>query len=73
MTQTNGVTQPPPTFGPTINEIKVSAQKESKITGVTLYTERAEVAREVKFQVVTGQNKLIISGLSSYLDGTSLR
>lgn len=65
--------QPPPTFCPIINEINVSAEKESRIIGVTLYPTQAEVTREVTFRVATGQNKVIVSDLSSYLDPSSLR
>lgn len=70
----NGESQPPPpTFNAAVTIIEIPAEKESRITGVTLYTGRAEVTREVRFSVGTGQNKVIINGLSSFLDDTTLR
>ncbi|KAF9448148.1 hypothetical protein P691DRAFT_775622 [Macrolepiota fuliginosa MF-IS2] len=73
MAQTNSDSQPPPTFRASVNAIEISAEKESKVTGVTVYTGRAEVTREVKFSVETGQNKITILHLSSSLDAATLR
>jgi hypothetical protein len=56
-----------------VNDIQISAERQSKITGVTLYGGRAEVTREVQVSVGTGQNKITVTDLSSYLDETTLR
>ncbi|KAJ3564033.1 hypothetical protein NP233_g8558 [Leucocoprinus birnbaumii] len=66
-------TQPPPTFTAQVNSIQISAEDESKVTAVTLYTGRAEVTREIRVSVKTGQNKVTILRLSSSLDAATLR
>lgn len=53
--------------------ITLSAKDNSKITGVSVYSGRAEVTRLFKFSLKTGQNQVIINGLPNALDAESLR
>ncbi|KAJ7119770.1 hypothetical protein C8R44DRAFT_706692 [Mycena epipterygia] len=65
-------TDPPPAFEPT-GSIELQSITDSKITGVSLYSSRAEITRLYKFAVKTGQNQVNISGLPNILEAESLR
>jgi hypothetical protein len=65
-------TEAPPPFKPG-DAIQLSAVDDSKITGVSVYTGRAEITRLFKFKVQTGQNQVNINGLPNGLDHDSLR
>ncbi len=56
-----------------IEDIELSAQFDSKITKVRLYTQCAEIVRVCKFKVDAGQNQVHLSGLPKVLDSESLR
>ncbi len=73
MEQLSGDSVSPPTFKATVNDIYISAEKQSKVAGVTLYAGRAEVTREVRLSVVTGQNKVRITELLSSMKGSTMR
>ncbi|KAG5641474.1 hypothetical protein DXG03_005126 [Asterophora parasitica] len=62
----------PPSFQP-INAIELVSKESSKITGVSVYSGRAEVTRSFKFNVKTGQNQVTVNGLPNVLDRDSLR
>ncbi|KAG5640964.1 hypothetical protein DXG03_006525 [Asterophora parasitica] len=62
----------PPSFQP-INAIELVSKENSKITGVSVYSGRAEVTRSFKFDVKTGQNQVTVNGLPNVLDQDSLR
>ncbi|TDL13136.1 hypothetical protein BD410DRAFT_833371, partial [Rickenella mellea] len=62
----------PPPFEP-INLVEISSLENSKITGVSLYSGRAEITRLYKFKIKTGQNQVTIIGLPRVLDQSSLR
>ncbi|KAJ7119742.1 hypothetical protein C8R44DRAFT_624324 [Mycena epipterygia] len=62
----------PPAFEPT-SSIELQSVTDSKITGVSLYSSRAEITRLYKFAVKTGQNQVNISGLPNILEAQSLR
>ncbi|KAL0946119.1 hypothetical protein HGRIS_012384 [Hohenbuehelia grisea] len=62
---------PPPKFE--VNTIDVVSVESSKITGVSLYSGRAEITRLYALSVPTGQNQVKISGLPNVLDHSSLR
>ncbi|KAL0946274.1 hypothetical protein HGRIS_012526 [Hohenbuehelia grisea] len=61
----------PPPFQ--VNTIELVSVESSKITGVSVYSGRAEVTRAYRFAVKTGQNQVKISGLPNVLDHDSLR
>ena len=65
------VPEPPP-FGP-VNVIELDSVADSTISGVSVYSSRAEITRVFKFNIATGQNQLHISGLPRVLDPDSLR
>ncbi|KXN91234.1 hypothetical protein AN958_01756 [Leucoagaricus sp. SymC.cos] len=66
--------RPPPTFNAAVNDIQVSARRQRKVTVVTVYGGRAEVTREVRVSVETGQNNLVtVTGLTSSLDWATMR
>jgi uncharacterized protein (TIGR02231 family) len=46
---------------------------ESKITGVTVFLNKAQVTREVKTRVDAGKSNLILKGLTSQLDQQSIQ
>ncbi|TDL26898.1 hypothetical protein BD410DRAFT_782988 [Rickenella mellea] len=62
----------PPPFGLT-NVMEISSIENSKITGVSLYSGRAEITRLYKLKIKTGQNQVIIKGLPTSIDQSSLR
>ena len=62
----------PPPFQP-VNVIELDSVTDSTITGVSVYSGRAEVTRLFKLNIKTGQNQLSISGLPKVLDQESLR
>ncbi|KAF9465725.1 hypothetical protein BDZ94DRAFT_1320026 [Collybia nuda] len=53
--------------------IELNSVVDSKITGVSVYTGRAEVTRVFRFSVQMGQNQLTINGLPNVLEPDSLR
>ncbi|KAJ2933436.1 hypothetical protein H1R20_g3660, partial [Candolleomyces eurysporus] len=53
--------------------VQLESAVDSKITGVSVYSDRAEVSRAFRFPVKTGQNQVIISGLPKALNHDSLR
>ncbi|KAJ2933422.1 hypothetical protein H1R20_g3674, partial [Candolleomyces eurysporus] len=53
--------------------VQLESTVDSKITGVSVYSDRAEVNRVVRFSVKRGQNQAIISGLPNALSHDSLR
>ncbi|RDB15220.1 Protein F37C4.5 [Hypsizygus marmoreus] len=61
----------PPPFQP--SNIELVAKDDSTISGVSVYSGRAEVTRIFKFKVQTGQNQITVNGLPSVLDQESLR
>ncbi|KAJ7119768.1 hypothetical protein C8R44DRAFT_737530 [Mycena epipterygia] len=65
-------TDQPPAFEPT-GSIELQSVTDSKITGASLYSSRAEITRLYKFAVKTGQNQVNISGLPNILEAQSLR
>jgi hypothetical protein len=65
-------TDHPPAFEPT-GSIELQSVADSKIIGVSLYSNRAEITRLYKFSVKTGQNQVNISGLPNVLEAESLR
>ncbi|KAJ7713008.1 hypothetical protein B0H16DRAFT_1623171 [Mycena metata] len=62
----------PPAFEPA-GSIELQSLVDSKIIGVSLYSNRAEITRVYKFTVKTGQNQVNISGLPNILEAESLR
>lgn len=62
----------PPPFQP-VNVVELDSLNDSKISGVSVYTGRAEVTRVFKFEIKTGQNQVNISGLPTALDRDSVR
>ncbi|KAJ7046404.1 hypothetical protein C8F04DRAFT_1387935 [Mycena alexandri] len=62
----------PPAFEP-VGSIELRSLVDSKIIGVSLYSNRAEITRVYKFAVKTGQNQVNISGLPNILEAESLR
>lgn len=72
MSQVATVDEPPP-FQSSVNVIELDSVADSTITGVSVYSERAEITRLFKFNIKTGQNQLNISGLPGVLDQESLR
>lgn len=71
MSQTTTL-EDPPAFQP-VNVIELDSVTNSTITGVSVYSSRAEIKRLFKFNIATGQNQLNISGLPKVLDQDSLR
>jgi len=71
MSPENTVDEPPP-FQP-VNVIELDSVTDSTITGVSVYSSRAEITRLFKFNITTGQNQLNISGLPKVFDQDSLR
>jgi hypothetical protein len=61
----------PPPFEQHVVELESAV--DSKITGVSVYSDRAEVTRALRFPVKTGQNQIVISGLPKALNHDSLR
>ncbi|KDR77584.1 hypothetical protein GALMADRAFT_245733 [Galerina marginata CBS 339.88] len=55
------------------NIIELVSVRDSKITGVSVYSNRAEITRLFNVSVKTGQNQLNIVGLPDGLDHESLR
>lgn len=62
----------PPSVEP-INTIDLLSTKDSNISGVSVYSGRAEITRLFKFTVKTGQNQVTIKGLPNVLDEDSVR
>jgi uncharacterized protein (TIGR02231 family) len=62
----------PPTFEPT-SFVQLTSLDHSKITSVSLYSNRAEITRLYQFTASTGQNQVNITGLPNVLDKESLR
>jgi hypothetical protein len=64
----------PPSFERgTDSVIELSSVEASKISGVSVYSGRAEITRSFTFNVKTGQNNVRINGLPSCMDRQSLR
>ncbi|KAH7867733.1 uncharacterized protein C8R40DRAFT_1242021 [Lentinula edodes] len=63
----------PPPLDHTTNTISLVSLKDSKLHHVNLYTGRAEICRQFKFNVQTGQNQLYITGLPNVIEQESLR
>ena len=62
----------PPAFeGPNI--VNLDAQRDSKISSVSLYPGRAEVTRTFRFSVRTGHNQVVIKSLPALLERETLR
>ena len=55
------------------NTITLVSLTDSKLLHVSLYTGRAELRRQFKFNVLKGQNHLYISGLPNVIQDDSLR
>ncbi|KAG6807698.1 hypothetical protein H0H92_006658 [Tricholoma furcatifolium] len=62
----------PPPFE-AANIIQLVSVDNSRITNVSLYAGRAEITRLYKFEVKTGENQVIITGLPNTLDSDSIR
>ena len=62
----------PPAFEGS-HTINLDAQKDSKISSVSLYPDRAEVTRVFRFAVRTGQNQVVITSLPWVMGKESLR
>lgn len=71
MSQATNVDDPPPFQA--VNVIELDSVSDSTITGVSVYSSRAEVTRLFKFDIKTGQNQVNISGLPIVLERDSLR
>ena len=56
-----------------INTVSLHSLNDSKITKLSLYTDRAQITRTFNFQVLIGQNKATISCLPNVIDHDSLR
>ena len=72
MSQATDVDDHPPPFQ-AVNVIELDSVSDSTITGVSVYSSRAEVTRLFKFNIKTGQNQVNISGLPIVLERDSLR
>ncbi|KAJ4000504.1 hypothetical protein F5050DRAFT_1685305 [Lentinula boryana] len=59
--------------GYTANAISLVSVSDGKLLHVSLYTGRAEISRQFKFDVQTGQNHLCITGLPNVIEQDSLR
>ena len=70
---TTTVTVIPESMDTEANVINLSASEDSKITAVSLYSGRAEVTRQFKFEIKAGQNKVTILELPHLLQEDSLR
>ena len=55
------------------NEILRKFSTDSSITGISLYSGRAEINRLFKFDIKKGQNKALIQGFPRYLEEDTLR
>ncbi|TFK24426.1 hypothetical protein FA15DRAFT_655968 [Coprinopsis marcescibilis] len=66
------VAEAPPPFQDT-HVIELISGVASKITGMSVYTSRAEVTRLFKLELGTGKNRIIIDGLPTVLDADSVR
>ncbi|KAJ3512382.1 hypothetical protein NMY22_g15349 [Coprinellus aureogranulatus] len=55
-----------------VKQIQLGGEQEGKISGVSVYSDRAEISRPYRFLVVAGQNKVIILGLPYTLDESSV-
>ncbi|KAF5369113.1 hypothetical protein D9615_010435 [Tricholomella constricta] len=62
----------PPPFQ-VVNALELVSTEHSKITGVSVYSGRAEITRAFRFNVKTGQNQVTVNGLPNMLDQDSLR
>ncbi|TFK24423.1 hypothetical protein FA15DRAFT_619475 [Coprinopsis marcescibilis] len=71
MTVPATVTEAPPPFQDHV--IELVSSEASKITGVSVYTSRAEITRLFKLDLKTGQNQIIIDGLPNGIDKDSVR
>jgi hypothetical protein len=71
MSQVTTIDEPPPFQS--VNVIELNSVNDGTITGVSVYSSRAEIKRLFKFNIKTGQNQLNISGLPNVLDQESLR
>jgi len=56
-----------------VNDIVRQVATDSRITGISLYFERAEVNRLFKFDVKKGQNRALIQGFPSCLQEDTFR
>ena len=63
----------PPVLSSFVNTVDLVSTADSKITAISVYSERAEVTRVFKISVKTGQNNVNINGLPSVLDEGSVR
>ncbi|PPQ70045.1 hypothetical protein CVT26_013369 [Gymnopilus dilepis] len=63
---------PPPAFQ-SVNTIDLASVDDSKIIGVSVYSERAEVTRLLKVSARTGLNQLAITGLPAALEQDSFK
>ena len=57
----------------TITAISLHSLNDSKITKLSLYTDRAQITRTFNFRVFGGQNRATISSLPNVIDHDSLR
>jgi uncharacterized protein (TIGR02231 family) len=60
-------------FIPVFSFAQEDKPADSKITGVTVFLNKAQVTREVKSRIENGKTNLILSGLSSHLDQQSIQ
>lgn len=58
-----------------LNEIHLGLGQQvgGKISGVSVYADRAEVWRSYRFNIAAGQNRAIVHGLPYTLDESSVR
>lgn len=56
-----------------VNSVKLSVANDSKITGVNLYSQHAEVSRSFQLKLASGQNNVAISDFSDCVDEDSIR
>jgi hypothetical protein len=63
----------PPTPASLPNNIDLNAGADSRISGVSVYIDQAEITRVFKFSVKTGQNLVNVNELPTALEPDSVR
>ena len=56
-----------------LNSIAQSSVVESAIKSVKVYTQNAEITREINTKLIAGQQEIVLSNISLYIDPSSLQ
>lgn len=60
-------------LAPPANTIELVSVDNSKIVGISLYPNRADITRHFKFTAASGLNQVQISGLPNVLEDDTVR